>query len=51
MKKLLTVFLFLIAVDAYAAGPEQRIAIPLEYSPSRGPEQAAVTIVEFIDFQ
>jgi hypothetical protein len=51
MKKMLMASLFLIAFNAYAAGPEQRVAIPLENSPSRGPENALVTIVEFIDFQ
>ncbi len=34
-----------------AIASEQRSAISLENSPSLGPENAPVTIVEFIDFQ
>ncbi len=34
-----------------AASSEQRLSLPLENSPSSGPENAPVTIVEFIDFQ
>ena len=30
---------------------EQRSRIPLENSPSSGPADAAVTIIEFLDFQ
>jgi len=39
----------LIAGPLGAAG--DRVTIPLENSPSLGPENAPVTIVEFIDFQ
>ncbi len=34
-----------------AISSEQRLTLPLENSPSFGPENAPVTIVEFIDFQ
>ncbi len=41
--------LFLAAIPAGAA--EQRTVVPLDDSPSLGPQNAPVTIVEFIDFQ
>lgn len=34
-----------------SAAAEQRVAIPLGDSPALGPENAPVTVVEFIDFQ
>lgn len=40
--------LLLFAVPSLA---EQRVTIPLENSPSLGPENARITIFEFIDFQ
>jgi len=50
MKKLA---LFLaVAVFAFtAAAQEKRFDVPLEDSPSLGPANAPVTIIEFIDFQ
>jgi hypothetical protein len=33
------------------AGEEKRYQIPLENSPSFGPADAPVTVVEFLDFQ
>jgi protein-disulfide isomerase len=41
--------LLLIAGTTYAA--DKRVAVPIGDSPSMGPENAPVTIVEFIDFQ
>lgn len=41
--------LFLFVGGAFAE--VKRFAIPLESSPSVGPENAPVTIVEFIDYQ
>ena len=38
------------AVGAEAAG-EKRFSIPVENSPVLGPENAPVTIFEFLDFQ
>jgi len=40
--------LLLFSVPAFA---EQRVTIPLENSPSLGPENAPITMFEFIDFQ
>jgi hypothetical protein len=47
-------FLSIILVLLFPAishGEVKRYDIPLEGSPSMGPENAAVTIVEFLDYQ
>jgi len=49
MKKLMVFLLLLIAAVSYAA--EKRFVVPVEDSPSQGPNNAPVTIIEFIDFQ
>ena len=49
MKKLM-VFLFVLAAGVSFAA-DKRIAVPIEDSPSSGPGNAPVTIIEFIDFQ
>jgi protein-disulfide isomerase len=50
MKKLvLTMIVLLIAASAFA--DEKRFSVPLNDSPTTGPADAPVTIVEFIDFQ
>jgi len=41
--------LLLLSVQAGAA--DKRVTVPIGDSPSMGPENAPVTIVEFIDFQ
>ncbi len=44
--------LALLLFTAGAALPaDQRATIPIDNSPTLGPENAPVTIVEFIDFQ
>ena len=43
------ILLLLLSVPAGAA--EKRVTVPLGDSPSLGPENAPVTIVEFIDFE
>jgi hypothetical protein len=50
MKKLIfLIVLFLISSYSYA--DEKRYPVPLENSPSFGPEHALVTIIEFLDYQ
>jgi hypothetical protein len=49
MKKLTVSLLLLLATVSYAA--EKRFVVPVEDSPSQGPNNAQVTIIEFIDFQ
>jgi len=47
-------FLLVLAVVLLAipsAAQEKRSSIPIEGSPSVGPADAPVTIIEFIDFQ
>ena len=47
-------FLFaymLICLPLSASSEETRYTIPISDSPSLGPENAPITIIEFIDFQ
>lgn len=48
---LLLITALALPVAAGAQGTEKRYEIPLENSPSTGPIDAPVTIVEFLDFQ
>lgn len=51
MKRSIVLSLLLGLLSFTAAGAADRITVPLDNSPSFGPENAPVTIVEFIDFQ
>jgi hypothetical protein len=51
MKTALRILAMFLMIAGTVFSAEQRIPIPLENSPSLGPENAPVTIVEFIDFQ
>jgi hypothetical protein len=53
MKKILpfATGMFLLLFLTLTAAADKRITVPLGDSPSMGPEDAPVTIVEFIDFQ
>ena len=41
----------LLIAASQATSEEKRFTVPVLDSPSVGPEQAPVTIVEFVDFQ
>jgi protein-disulfide isomerase len=43
--------MFILVVTSSAVAEEKRFTIPLGDSPTMGPADAPVTIVEFIDFQ
>ncbi len=50
MKKLIFIMLVtLITVSAFAE--EKRVSVPIGDSPTTGPANAPVTIIEFLDFQ
>lgn len=50
MKRLVLIVL-LVQLACLASAQERRFSIPIDSSPSLGPVDAPVTIVEFIDFQ
>lgn len=50
MRKLVFIMMVaLISVSAFAE--DKRFSVPIGDSPSTGPENAPVTIIEFLDFQ
>jgi hypothetical protein len=51
MTRLLMILLLSLLATAAGAAEKTLINVPLGDSPSRGPADAAVTMVEFIDFQ
>ena len=53
MKKILclTMTMFVLLFGTLAFSADKRVTVPIGDSPSMGPENAPVTIVEFIDFQ
>jgi hypothetical protein len=53
MKKVLslTMIVFALLFSTLSFSADKRVAVPIGDSPSMGPENAPVTIVEFIDFQ
>jgi len=48
-KSMLVIVVFLLTVSASAE--EKRYSVPLGDSPTLGPPDALVTVVEFLDFQ
>lgn len=48
IRNLSLVFILMIAIPSLA---EERYTIPIENSPSYGPENAPITIIEFLDYQ
>ena len=51
MRRLLFVFLLCLLATSVCAAQKPLIEVPLGDAPVRGPASAAVTMVEFIDFQ
>ncbi len=43
--------LLLLLIIGYASADEKRYSVPVNDSPAKGPANAQVTIIEFIDFQ
>ena len=50
LKKILS-YIFVLLLLAGTALAEERTEVPIGDSPSMGPTNAPVTIIEFIDFQ
>lgn len=51
MLRLLLILLLGLLISTAGAADKPRIEVPLGDAPMRGPADAAVTMVEFIDFQ
>ncbi len=51
MRRLLFVLLFCLLATSVPAAEKPLIEVPLGDAPVRGPVSAAVTMIEFIDFQ
>jgi len=53
MKKilLLTISILLLLFQTVVSAADKRATVPIGDSPSMGPENAPVTIIEFVDFQ
>jgi hypothetical protein len=45
------IYVFIIFVTSALYADEKRFAVPIGDSPSTGPANAPVTIIEFLDFQ
>jgi len=51
MLKKLLLLLFFLAFFTASYAEEKRYSVPLEGSPVYGPAKAAVTMIEFLDYQ
>ena len=51
MKNALRIIMFFLLIVGTAFSADKRVSIPLGSAPSLGPQNAPVTIIEFIDFQ
>jgi hypothetical protein len=49
--KIIQAFILLLFLVSGSFAAEKRFAVPVGDSPQKGPKDAAVTIIEFIDFQ
>jgi len=50
-RKLLLAFLFVFFLFSPGYAAEERYSIPIDNCPILGPENAQITIIEFLDFQ
>jgi hypothetical protein len=50
-RKLFLSCLFVLVLFSQGYGAEERYTIPIDNCPILGPENAPITIVEFLDFQ
>ena len=51
MRKLIVLLSVILLTSSLASGAEKRFSVPIGDSPTAGPADAPVTIVEFLDFQ
>jgi len=51
VKRKLVIIFFLLSLAPYSFAQEKRYEVPLLDSPSTGPANAPVTIIEFLDYQ
>jgi hypothetical protein len=51
MKKLIVIILSVILASSLGYGEEKRFSVPIGDSPTAGPADAPVTVIEFLDFQ
>jgi hypothetical protein len=51
MKNALGIITLVLLIAGTAFSADTRVSIPIGNAPSLGPENAPVTIIEFIDFQ
>jgi hypothetical protein len=49
--KRVTSAVFILLLCSVAVADMQRHSVPIDNSPQKGPEDAPVTIIEFLDFQ
>ena len=50
-RKLLVAILFVLLFSSLGHAAEERYSIPIDNCPFLGPENAQITIIEFLDFQ
>ena len=51
MKNTLRILTLLLLIAGTAYSADKRVSVPIGDSPTMGPENAPITIIEFIDFQ